>query len=202
MVLWGWGCPAYAKPSADKMAQYLSDAVDYFKNLCVQHPDLLHSETSGERVFEVKAYEAAFGDFRTGGQEKAFFVRFILPTIVYAKSGNNARKVYKAGLMVGKYYSTREDEKTAKVEAWSAAERVADDFMARIVADSRNGHPLFFNSIDNPENLGVEGDFLDNQGDGSFAAVLYFFDFSNFRCLDAGGDEFAEWLDGGLTVYD
>ncbi len=184
------------------MAQYLSDAVDYFKNLCVQHPDLLHSETSGQRVFEVSAYEAAFGDFRTGAQEKAYFVRFILPTLRFERSGDNARKMYQAGLMFGKYYSTREDEKTAKVEAWSDAERVADDFMARMVADSRNGHPLFFGSIDNPENLKVTGDFLDVQGDGSFAAVLYMFDFGNFRCLDPGGAGYAAWEDGGLTAYD
>lgn len=176
------------------MAKYLSDAVDYFKNLCVQHPDLLHSETSGQRVFEVKAYEEAFSDFRTAAQEKAYFVRFIMPTMRLEQSGNNARKVYQAGLMVGKYFSTREDAKTAKVAAWSDAERVADEFVARMVTDSRAGNELFFSSIDSVGNLNLSGDFLDAQGDGSFAAVLYMFDFATFRCLDAALDG-AGWLD-------
>lgn len=183
------------------MAQYLSDAVDYFQNLCVQHPDLLHAETSGQRVFEVVAYEEALSDFRTAGQEKAYFVRFIVPTMRWQGSGSNARKMYQAGLMVGKYYSTREDVKAEKVDAWSAAERVADDFIARMVADSRNGHPLFFNSIDSVDNLNLSGDFWDAQGDGSFAAVLYMFDFGNFRCVDPDGADYAEWEDGGLTAY-
>lgn len=183
------------------MAQYLDDAADYFKYLCEQHPDLLHAETSGQRVFEVKAYEEAFSDFRTGAQEKAYFVRFIVPTMRMQGSGMNARKMYQAGLMVGKYYSTREDAKTAKVAAWAAAERVADDFVARMVADSRNGHPLFFNSIDDVSNLNLSGDFLDAEGDGSFAAVLYMFDFSTFRCVDPAGAEYPEWVDGPLTDY-
>lgn len=177
------------------MAQYLSDVVGYFKNLCENHPDLLHDDASGSRVFEVSAYEEAFSNFRTAGKEKDFFVRFIMPTMRYAPSGNNARKIYKAGLMVGKYYSTREDEKTAKVDAWSDAERVADDFIARMVDDSRSGHALFFSSIDNPDNLALEGDFIDNEGDGSFAAVLYLFEFATFRCLDPEGEDYAEWTD-------
>lgn len=176
------------------MAQYLSDAVSYFKTLCELHPDLLHSETSGQRVFEVVAYEEAFGDFRTGAKEKSYFVRFILPSMRFDASGNNARKMYQAGLMVGKYYSTREDDKTAKVTAWSDAERVADDFIARMVDDSRNGNALFFNTIDNPANLNLQGDFLDVQGDGSWAAVLYMFDFGTFRCLDPLGADYAEWV--------
>lgn len=177
------------------MAKYISDVVDYFKNLCVQHPDLQHGEAVGEVVFEVVAYEEAFGDFRTAAVEKEYFVRFILPTMGMTRSDNNARKTYQAGLMVGKYYSTREDEKTVKVEAWSAAERVADDFIARMVYDSRQGNALFFNSIDEPGNLKLSGDFLDNAGDGSWVAVLYMFEFSTFRCLDPGGDDFAGWID-------
>lgn len=184
------------------MAQYLSDAVAYFQNLAEQHPDVLHSETSGQRAFEVTAYEEAFSDFRTAGQEKAFFVRLVLPTMRWEASHENARKVYQAGLMVGRYYSRREAAKSDLVEAWSEAERVADDFVARMVADSRNGHPLFFHSIDRPENLKLTGDFWDVQGDGSYAAVLYLFEFGNFRCVDPTGSEVAEWLDGGSTSYD
>jgi len=177
---------------------YLADVVEYFQYLCEQHPELLHGEDAGERVFEVVAYEDAFSDFRTAAQEKAFFVRFILPTMRLERQGANARKWYQAGLMVGRYYSRREDEKAELVAAWSDAERVADDFVARMVADSANGYPLFNSSIDTADRLNLTGDFWEAQGDGSSAAVLYMFDMGIFRCIDPNGSEYADWQDGGL----
>lgn len=180
---------------------YLNDVVAYFQYLCEQHPDLLHDEAVGERVFEVVAYEDAFSDFRTAAVEKAFFVRFVLPTMRMERQGANARKWYQAGLLVGRYYSRREDMKAEMVEAWGDAERVADDFVARMVADSANGYPLFNGSIDTIDRLGLTGDYWDVQGDGSWAAVLYMFDFGMFRCIDPAGAEYAEWVDGGLTDF-
>ncbi len=179
------------------MAKYLTDVVDYYQNLCVQHPLLAHDEAAGKRVFEVVAYEEAFGDFRTAGKEKDFFVRFIMPTMDWKNNGNNAFKHYQCGLMVGKYYSARENPKTAKVAAWSAAEAVADDFIARMVYDSRDGHALFNSTIDLIENANLSGDFIDAAGDGSYAAVMYLFDFGTFRCIDAAGSDFVAvgWLD-------
>ena len=179
------------------MAKYLTDVVAYFQNLCVQHPLLKHGEESGRRVFEVIAYDEALGDFKTGAKEKGYFVRFILPTMKWTNNGNNAFKRYECGIMVGKHYSTREDAKTEKVAAWSAAERVADDLIARMVYDSRDGHALFNSTIDLVENTNLSGDFLDAQGDGSYAAVMYLFDFGTFRCIDATGSDFvsAGWLD-------
>ena len=179
------------------MAKYITDAVDYFENLCVQHPLLTHKEASGSRIFEVVNYDQAFGDFKTGATEKSYFVRFIMPTMTFSSSDNNAKKRYQCGIMVGRYYSTRENDKATKLLAFNEAETVADDFVARMVADSRDGHTLFFNSIDKIENLNISGDFLDVQGDGSYAAVLYLFDFATFRCIDSAGSDFLAvgWLD-------
>lgn len=177
------------------MAKYLSDIVTYFECLCKNHPLLTHDEYPGYRVFEVMAYEDALSDFKTAGREKSYFVRFILPTMLMKPNGNNAIKKYQAGLMVGRYYSTREDAKTEMVLAWSDAERIADDFMARIAYDSRDGHELFYHTVDHIDNLDVKGDFLPSMGDGSFAAVLYTFDFGVFRCVDPEGSAFPQWLD-------
>lgn len=179
----------------------LEHIVSYFRYLCAQHPDLNHSEQAGQRVFEAKAHEEAFGDFRGGGQEKTYFVRFILPTMRYERSGDNARKTYQCGLMVGCYYSRKEDESTALTSAQSSAERVADDFVARMVADSRAGYALFRGSVDNVDALNLQGDFWDAQGDGSYGAVMYLFDMAVFRCLDAQTTA-AAWLDDGETPVD
>lgn len=177
---------------------YLTDIAAYFQYLCEQHPLLLHSETSGQRVFEVKAYEQAFGDFRTGVKPKDYFVRMILPSITFMNHGSSAKKWYQGGLLVGRWYSRAESDKATQMAAYSAAEKVADEFVARMVADSRNGHPVFANSIDQVENLKINGDFIQGEGDLSYSAVLYLFDFGTFRGLDADCQSIT-WADGGLT---
>lgn len=183
------------------MNKYLSDIVSYFEYLSMKHPELQHAETEGDRVFEVVAYEDAFSDFKTAGQEKRFFVRVILPTVRFENQGDNARKMYQMGMVVGRYYSRREGSRSEMVQAWSDAERVADDFLARMVADSRNGYALFNNSMDKIQNLNITGDFWDTQGDGSYCAVMYMFEMGLFRCLSSDdATDYAEWTDGGLTI--
>lgn len=179
------------------MAKYITDVEAYFKNLSVQHPLLQHNEATGNRIFETVAYEEAFSDFKTAAAEKNYFVRFIMPTMKWVNSGNNAKKHYECGIMVGKYYSTREDAKAAKMAAYAAAESVADAFIARMVSDSRDGHALFNSTIDLVENANLQGDFMDAQGDGSYVSVLYMFDFGTFRCLEPTGADFIAvgWLD-------
>ena len=166
----------------------IQDISDYFRGLCEKHPALLHSETSGSRVYEVVAYDEAFSDFRTGGREKSYFVRFILPTVSFTDKDGNAYKNYECGLMVGKYYSTRENAKAARMTAWKDAEKVMDEFMSRMVYDSRVNNEIFFNNLDTIEQLSINGDFLDFQGDGSFAAVMYLFNIRTFRTIACGSD--------------
>lgn len=179
------------------MAVYLNDVVNYFKGLAENHPELLHNEASGSRVYEVIAYEEAFGDFRTAASEKGYFMRFILPTLKWDGHQNNAHKKYQIGLMVGKWYSTREDVKTVKIDCWSDSEKVLDDIIARMVYDSREGHAVFNHSADSVDALDLSGDYMDHQGDGSYAAVMYLFNIGAFRCIDSEGSEFQAvgWLD-------
>ncbi len=192
--------PAITPRTFAPMAQYLSNIADYYKYLCEQHPLLLHSNTSGARVFEVKAYEQAFSDFRTAIKPKDYFVRMILPTMTMRSQQMQAVKNYQVGLVFGKFYSRREGSSTDLLNAYTDAEKLADSFITRMVADSRNGHPLFFGSIDVVDNLKVQGDFWQAEGDGSYGAVMYLFDFSTFRGLDADCSDVV-WLDGGLTPY-
>ena len=179
------------------MAKRINDIVEYFKDLCVNHPLLAHDEAVGSRIFEVIAYEEAFGDFRTAATEKGYFVRLIMPTMGWSKKDDNAWKEYQCGLLFGKSYSSRESAKTAKIQAWDAAERIADDFVARMVYDSRDGHSLFNSTIDQVANMELSGDYMDAAGDGAYAAVMIVFNFKTFRCFTPTGSDFvaAGWLD-------
>ena len=183
-----------------RSVKYINDFEAYFRYLCEQHPLLLHSETSGQQVFEVRPVEEAFAAFRTGAKEKDYFVRMILPTIGLSNGGTTVRKEYQFGLMVGKYYSRREDSKLSGITALGAAEKVADQIISRMVMDSQNDHPLLQNCCDRVDALNLTGDVFMFEGDGSYAAVLYMFDLSTPRMLDTACQTIT-WADGGLTAY-
>ena len=192
--------PALPPRTFAAMAQYLNNIAEYFQYLCEQHPLLAHSDTAGARVFEVKAYEQAFSDFRTAVKPKDYFVRMVLPTMTMRSQQMQAVKNYQVGLVFGKFYSRREGTSADLLTAFTDAEKVADQFIARMVADSRNGHPLFFGSIDLVDNMKLQGDFWQAEGDGSYGAVMYLIDFSTFRGLDADCSDIV-WNDGGSTPY-
>lgn len=163
---------------------FLSDLVDYFRGLCEAHPDLLHDEASGSRVFEVVPLEEAFNDIRSGAKEKGYLVRLVLPTMSMSDHQNNAAKVYEVGLMVLKYHGTREAMKANYIAALTDAEKVADNFIASMVQDSRDGNALFFGRSDRVEWMQVSGDFVTLDGDGSYSGVQYTFRMATFRCFD------------------
>lgn len=174
--------------------QYLEDIVSYYRNLCAQHPDLQHGEDSGERVFEVRVYEEAFAAIRTEGKEKDYQVRLIIPSLSLVENSGDARKLYQFGLLVLKYHSRREQDRFSAVAAMSAAERVADSIVARMIRDSRAGEGPFQNLIDNPDSIGQGGDFVQAEGDGSYVGILYFFTVPVDRYIDKGCN--TAFLDG------
>lgn len=178
---------------------YLDDIIAYFKYLCTQHPLLLHSDTVGSRVFEVRDLDAAFGALRTGAKEKDFLVRFVLPTITIRRYDNNAWKVYQCGLVVLKYHGKRDVEDQDTIDAIAAAEQVADDFLGRMVSDSRNGYGLFGHSLDNPDNLEASQEVLTFQLDSTYSGVLLMFNLPIFRVLNSTACSPAAWIDDGLT---
>jgi len=182
--------------------QYLDDVVDYFRYLCTQHPDLLHSDTVGQRVFEVRDLDEAFGALRSGAKEKACLVRLILPTMDLRSESNNARLAYQLGLLVAKYHGRREVLDADTIEAIAASEKIAGEILERVVSDSRNGHSLFGSSVDQASDLKATGEVLLRLMDGTYSGVLFMFEFTTFRkiysqvTVDCDG---ITWLDGGLT---
>lgn len=178
---------------------YLDDIVAYFRYLCEQHPLLLHADTVGARVFEVRDLDNAFGALRTGMKEKDFAVRLVLPSIEYHSEANNARKHYQLGLLVAKYHGRRETTDTDVIDAMTESERVADEFLERIVSDSRNGYPLFRSSVDQVDDLKPTMEVLPALFDGSYSGVLLLFEFSLWRKIISTACDPVLWGDDGLT---
>jgi len=182
---------------------FIKEVIDYFRYLSTQHPLLLHDDAAGSRVFEVRDLENTFGALRSGAKEKDFLVRFVLPTLTMKRYDNNAWKVYQTGLLVLKYHGKRDIEDADVITAMKAAEQVADEFVERMVSDSRNGYALFGNALDNVDNLHLTGEFVTFQLDSTYSGVLIMFDLPVFRKIistDTVDCDAVAWADGGLTT--
>ena len=115
------------------------------KNLCENHPELLHSEQSGEKVFLPISIDQALGSFRTGIKSKSYFFRLILYTGTTEEVTNDRRKNLQCGFILGKYHKK---DHVSYLDALSDTEKTMGDFIARMVHDSQNGHALFSYSLE------------------------------------------------------
>jgi hypothetical protein len=175
----------------------LEDYIEYFKNIAVTHPDLLHEDDLGKRIFAL-TIEQALSNFRSGFKEKGFYMRPILYT--YSVEGNKAddpRKKPMGGFIVARYHRPGKFEEY--IEALSQSERIVDDILERINADSLNGHPLFYGSQDTLTDIEITPSPY--SGDVNYSGWLCTFTFHNFfrACLEH--PDSPAWTDGGLTPF-
>lgn len=117
---------------------------DYFEELCENHPLLLHAKESGAQVFLPISIDQAIGSFRSGIKAKNYFFRVILYTGFMEEVASDPRKNLQCGFIIGKYHRQDYD---SYLTALSDSEKVLGDFVARMVKDSNDGHPLFSYSI-------------------------------------------------------
>jgi len=150
--------------------------INYFRWQCEHHPDMLHLSTPGNRVFEVIDIEEALGDFRTGVKEKDFIFRLIQYTYnVRVGEDGNPRKYMQGGFIIAKYFGPRSQN---HLTALSAAELVTDQFIQKMISDSRGGHPLFANRLGDGRDISVSPVVL--TGDASYAGWRVIFSFDNY----------------------
>lgn len=174
----------------------INDVIAYFRHQCEAHPDLLHSETAGQRVFEVSKWEEAWGDFRTDIKEKNYAVRLVMPEFSLQNLDGCAARNYDVLFFVGKYAKPRTGDKADHYAALADCERIALDFVSKIVMDSRNNLALFNYTGETVEDLQVRGEFIHQFGDGSYVAVMLSLSFANIIHIETAG---VAWTDGGLT---
>jgi hypothetical protein len=175
-----------------------ADYVSYFKYLCEKHPDLLHAEQSGERVFEVISSEEAVGDFRAGAKGKSFIVRLILPGGTAGGDESNAYVDLRGGFVIARYHSDRKDGKSAQLDALAESYRIGTEFLARMMSDSNAGVPLFGFSAGTLEAMspGVQPRLL--VGDALYSGWIFTFRWSRSFVGCLGSPAAPEWTDGGV----
>ena len=169
---------------------------DYFRHQAETHVDLLHQETSGQRVFEVIDIDEALGDFRSGIQHQGYMFRLINYTYVVSQRTHQATREIQGGFLVAKYYNSGKEGKAAYLTAMAATQRVLDDVIAKMITDSRAGHPLFDNYFDSEQDLNIQP--VNYAGDGTYCGWMCIFRTEQFfdNCFTPNA---ARWSDGGVT---
>lgn len=150
--------------------------VNYFKWLCQLHPALLHQD--GDKVFEVVSVEEAVGDFRGQVSAGGYFFRLIDYTWGAAETGNFQYQRKQGGFIIGKKLNIRNEGAAARIICRNQVETMVNDFIAHMLADSQNGHPLFGGNADNLEGLNINCQAMLNTGDGSYDGLLCTFEFT------------------------
>lgn len=169
---------------------------DYWKHQAESHVLLQHSDTDGSRVFEVVTIDDALGDFRTGVKKQDFIFRLIKYYFTVHQNEHQVTKEINGGFIVAKWHNKNRDGKAARFAAEVAAEEVMNEMIEKMIADSKNSHPLFDHHLDAAENIRVQA--VEDAGDGSYVGWMCIYTADQFfsNCTDPDP---ARWSDGGLT---
>ena len=172
--------------------------VNYFEYQAAQHPAIQHS---AERpVFEVVDFEEAWSDFRTKIKEKDYMMRLALPS--GGLSGNSDETIdVMGGFLIAKYFKTRTGTSQDLITTLDDCMRVGIEIAEKIVADSKNGHPLWYWSANSPETLDLTFTPRVWTGDAAYAGWMFIFRFNtDWRNCSKHPTE-PGWPDGGFTPY-
>lgn len=169
----------------------------YFNYVVSQHPSF--TLDAGEEIFGMAEIEESYGQLKSKVKIGGYFFRLF--RYMY-RSGQplgqqNVDKNIFAGWFIGKMISVKSSTAAEREQALADVERINDDFIERLIADSRNGHPTFCHSLDTDHDFATS--FTLNAGDGSFVGCRTTFSFQHYIPVCLNRDGATAWIDGGLT---
>jgi hypothetical protein len=170
----------------------ITDYEAYFKNLCINHPDLQHADVNGSKVFRMIHIEEALSDFRSGTVEKGLIFRLINYTFDIKDNYTADQTRWKQGafIVASSHGKGKSDEQMA---AMAKAERILMDFVERMIHDSQEGNPLFYYTLNTAK--GISAQPIIFTGDLTYSGWMAIFDFGDFvpNCITREGGPL--WLD-------
>lgn len=180
---------------------FFRDYVNYFRWQTENHPQLLHAAVPGSHVFAVIDQESAKGDFRSSATEKGFIFRLIEPSGSAAGDADPNTRLL-GGFIIARYNAPRTKGDTDQTAAMDSAWKVGVDIIVKMVADSQNGHPFWYYSINTLDALELNFQPRLLVGDVPYCGWMFTFRWRQpvELCLGAPGQP--AWLDGGLTPLD
>lgn len=175
--------------------------INYFRHQAENHPDILHQDVEGLRTFDaISIEEAMITGLRSGVKPGQTVLKAINYTYNILRPGTDMLKRIRAGFMVACYYSPRNSTQTQFIEALTTAERITDELIEKMLADSENGHPLFNYSLDSDQDIHVST--MPMKPEGNYIAKICMVSFDQFWRNCITHPDAPAWLDGGLTPFE
>lgn len=176
----------------------LTSYINYFRHQAETHPLLLHSPVQGQQVFEVVEFNAAWEAFRTGVKPKQFIMRLALPTGATDGEVDSTIQLYGA-FLIARYWAVRKDDADDCTLALAESLEIAQQIVAKMMADSQNGHPVFEYGSNTAATLDARFTPRMWSGDANYAG--YWVTFKLNHIWDSCAESAPDWLDGGVTPY-
>lgn len=142
--------------------------IDYGRELAEKHPDILHQDAANKRAFQVFDVEDAFGDLKSLTGD--VIVRWLIPTYAVQDPGGSPLKNYSSGFII--LVKHRRGQVDDFIEAIAKAERISDEFLARIRYDSQEDSLLFLGGEDSLDEMQIIGNPLKGGGDSSYSGWI------------------------------
>ena len=162
----------------------VTDYINYFETLCTQHKKIEHNPNDkSNKVFLPISMIEAMGDFRSGMRGKDYAFRLINYTVgLNDNYASNALKNHEGGFILTCYHKKSDYEDF--LSTLENCERIALEFIERMVYDSKNGHELFYHSLNTIQ--GINLSFTEYANDLTYSGVIVTFPFSNFfeNCIN------------------
>lgn len=172
----------------------------YFEHQYNSHPDMGGAAADVRGGFQVVSLEEALGEFRSDLARDQIIMRISnYSYTVNDNTADDAQKMCQAAILILQGHSSRSEDPADYYRAMERTEKVTDELIEKMIADSRNGHPLFNYSINTVANVNVSP--RENYGDGKCGWLLVFRFNNHFRnCVQS--EDAPAWTDGGLTPKD
>lgn len=175
--------------------------INYFRHQAENHPYILHEDTEGRRAFEsINIEEAMLSGLRSGLAPGQTVLKVLQYTYNIHRPGTDMLKKVRGGFMVAQYFSPRNSTPAKFIEALTTAERITDELIEKMLADSQNGHPLFNYSLDSDQDIQVTTAPM--KPEGNYIAKICTFYFERFWRNCITHPDAPAWLDGGLTPFE
>lgn len=173
---------------------------DYFHAVASGSAVLRHEDRDGERAFDFVGLEESFGVLRDGVRPQSFIMRLVRPRRSFDREESGTFASLQGGFLVARFGDSRMEGGGAIIDAQDASLQLSDAIAARMVADSRAGHPLFVYCADRADMLDWNAEPVEGVGDGTYHG--YFITFRlrrSWNQLSTCAED--DWIDDGLTDY-
>jgi len=168
----------------------------YFKHQAIHHPDLCHDDDT-QVVFQIIDVQEALSDMRSAKNPKLIYMRLIqFSSTTEDNQADDTQEYLTGAFQILAHHSDRSSKSDHLKDVLEKTKKITDEIKVKMIADSNDGHPLFYYSLNTAKNFRVVP-FLSEASSG-YSGWSCSFQFSNHFSVCVGD---TAWKDSGKTPH-